>query len=165
MLIYVQDKMQSGYAYELTEPVGQNFSPLFHPELTPRQMLELGVFEGHYLNDCQDEFPKDWFVNAKLSLEKPDINCNCFKVKSRLPLGEWQRHHWIIGPDVRGWFQWYCRYYMGRRIPFIDTVQIKRWRAFNRHAAQLKKNCLLADFECRPRQRQALLQWAYNPFI
>lgn len=165
MLISVCDKMQSGYTYELTEPVGENFSPLFKPELTPQQMLELGVFEGHYLNDCQNEFPHEWFVNAKLSLETPDVNCNCFKVKSRQSLQEWQRKNWIIGPDVRGWFQWYCRYYMGRRIPFIDEVQIKRWRAFYRHVAQLKKNCALADFACRPRQRQAVLQWAYNPFI
>lgn len=165
MLIFVCDKMQSDYAYELTEPMGENFSPLFKPELTPQQMLELGVFEGHYLNDCQNEFPHEWFVNAKLSFEKPDVNCNCFKVKSRQSLQEWQRKNWIIGPDVRGWFQWYCRYYMGRRIPFIDEVQIKRWRAFYRHVAQLKKNCALADFACRPRQRQAVLQWAYNPFI
>lgn len=165
MLISVCDKMQSGYTYELTEPVGENFSPLFKPELTPQQMLELGVFEGHYLNDCQNEFPHEWFVNAKLSLETPDVNCNCFKVKSRQSLQEWQRKNWIIGPDVRGWFQWYCRYYMGRRIPFIDEVQIKRWCAFYRHVAQLKKNCALADFACRPRQRQAVLQWAYNPFI
>lgn len=165
MLISVCDKMQSGYTYELTEPMGENFSPLFKPELTPQQMLELGVFEGHYLNDCQNEFPHEWFVNAQLSLETPDVNCNCFKVKSRQSLQEWQRKNWIIGPDVRGWFQWYCRYYMGRRIPFIDEVQIKRWRAFYRHVAQLKKNCALADFACRPRQRQAVLQWAYNPFI
>lgn len=165
MLISVCDKMQSGYTYELTEPVGENFSPLFKPELTPQQMLELGVFDGHYLNDCQNEFPHEWFVNAQFSFEKPDVNCNCFKVKSRQSLQEWQRKNWIIGPDVRGWFQWYCRYYMGRRIPFIDEVQIKRWRAFYRHVAQLKKNCALADFACRPRQRQAVLQWAYNPFI
>lgn len=165
MLISVCDKMQSGYTYELTEPMGENFSPLFKPELTPQQMLELGVFEGHYLNDCQNEFPHEWFVNAKLSFEKPDVNCNCFKVKSRQFLQEWRQKNWIIGPDVRGWFQWYCRYYMGRRIPFIDEVQIKRWRAFYRHVAQLKKNCALADFACRPRQRQAVLQWAYNPFI
>lgn len=165
MLISVCDKMQSGYTYELTEPMGENFSPLFKPELTPQQMLDLGVFEGHYLNDCQNEFPHEWFVNAQLSFEKPDVNCNCFKVKSRQSLQEWRQKNWIIGPDVRGWFQWYCRYYMGRRIPFIDEVQIKRWRAFYRHVAQLKKNCALADFACRPRQRQAMLQWAYNPFI
>ena len=164
MQIIVNDKMQSGYIYELTEPEGQNFAPDFKPELTPPQMLKLGVFEGKYLNDCREEFPARWFTNAKTApLPQPDMNC--FKIKSRLSLQEWQRRGWILGPDVRGWFQWYCRYYYGRRIPEIDTRQIKRWRAFSRHAAQIRKNCPLMDFDCRPKQRQALLQWAYNPFI
>ena len=161
----VNDKMQQGYTYSCKEPMGRNFNPLFQPELTPQQMLKMGVFEGHYLNDCRDEFPTDWFQNAKVSLIRPDIQKNCFKIKSRLPLSEWQRRGWIIGPDPRGWFQWYCRYYMGRRIPDIDMIQIKRWRSFKRHQAQIFKNCVPMDFGCRPRQRQALLQWAYNPFI
>ena len=164
-MILVNDKMQSGYGYELQEEEGCNFAPDFKPELTPQEMLELGVFEGHYLNDCQDEFPSSWFVRAKLSLSKPDIKCNCFKVKSRLSLCEWQQKGWIYQPDVRGWFQWYCRYYMGRRIPTVDALQIKRWKAFKRHKAQIEKNCKMLDFECRQKQRQALLQWAYNPFF
>lgn len=164
-VIYVHDKMQQGYSYELTEPMGMNFAADFKPELTPQQMLELGVFEGHYLNDCQNEFPPTWFANARLSLDKPDEKINCFHIKSRQPLQEWQRKGWIIGPDVRGWFQWYCRYYMGRRLPEIDALQIKRWKAFKRHKAQVEQNCLVGDLDCRPRQRQALLQWAYNPFI
>ena len=127
-------------------------------------MLELGVFEGKYLNDCRQEFPSTWFTKAKTSLQStPGINC--FKLKSRLSLQEWQKRGWILEPDIRGWFQWYCRYYYGRRIPEIDKIQIKRWRSFARHAAQIRKNCLAFDYDCRPRQRQALLQWAYNPFI
>lgn len=161
----VNDKMQTGYEYGYAAPMGKNFAPDFKPELTPQDMLELGVFEGHYLNDCQNEFPKAWFKKARLSIEKPDISCNCFKIKSRQPLFVWQQKGWIYGPDVRGWFQWYCRYYMGRRVAPIDAIQIKRWRAFRRHLAQLEKNCLPCDWGCRPRQRQALLQWAYNPFI
>ena len=161
----VNDKMQSGYIYDYVEPMAKNFALDFMPELTPPQMLELGIFEGHYLNDCQAEFPKSWFANAKLSLSYPDEKVNCFKVKSRLSLSEWQTRGWIIAPDPRGWFQWYCRYYMGRRITGIDEWQIKRWRAFKRHLAQVKKNCLPLDFNCRTRQRQALLQWAYNPFF
>ena len=157
--------MQHRYAYTLTAPVGQNFAPVFKPELTPPQMLELGVFEGHYLNDCRNEFPKDWFMNAKLSIKKPDINANFFKVKSRMSLQQWQQRGWIIEPDVRGWFQWYCRYYMGRRIDKIDNIQIKRWQAFKRHKAQIRTNCMALDLECRKRQRQALLQWAYTPFF
>ena len=164
MLITVNDKMQTGYTYELSEPEGQNFASDFKPELTPQQMLELGIFEGKYLNDCRQEFPTHWFINAKISLQ-PTPRINCFKIKSRLSLQEWQRRGWILAPDVRGWFQWYCRYYYGRRIPEIDTLQIKRWRLFARHAAQIRKNCPAFDYDCRPKQRQALLQWAYNPFI
>ena len=164
MFICVNDKMQTGYCYERTEPEGQNFAPEFRPELTPPQMLELGVFEGKYLNDCHAEFPLTWFFNAKTAPQS-NAEINCFKLKSRLSLQEWQRRGWILGPDVRGWFQWYCRYYSGRRIPELDKIQIKRWRAFARHAAQIRLNCPTFDYDCRPRQRQALLQWAYNPFI
>lgn len=160
----VNDKMQRNYFYEYTALPGQDFHPLFQPELTPKEMLELGVFEGHYLTDCQNEFPKDWFIHAKLS-DQPNIDCNYFKVKSRQSLQIWQQKGWIIEPDVRGWFQWYCRYYMGRRLPLVDRIQIKRWRSFRRHKAQIIKNCFVPDISCRPRQRQALLQWAYNPII
>ena len=130
-MIIVNDKMQKGYFYERTAPEGQNFAPDFQPELTPPEMLELGVFEGHYLNDCLDEFPDAWFKKAKLCTEKPDITCNYFKVKSRQSLAVWQQKKWIIEPDVRGWFQWYCRYYSGRRLPEVDKIQNKRWKAFS----------------------------------
>ena len=157
--------MQQGYAYELSEPMGQNFAPEFKPELSPQQILEYGVFEGKYMTDCQAEFPREWFIKAKLSPQHPDHKQNCFKLKSRLSLQEWQRRGWIIYPDPRGLFQWYCLYYMWLRIPEIDHKQIQRWRAFNRHRAQVEYNCMYGDLDCRPRQRQALLQWAYNPFI
>lgn len=165
MKIIVNDLMQKNYSYFLTEPMGENFDPLFKPELTPFEMLTLGIFEGKYLNDCQKEFPSSWFIKEKLSPLKPDINCNCFKIKSRQSLQVWQQKGWIIEPDIRGWFQWYCRYYMGRRIPEIDKIQIHRWRQFKRHKVQIEKNCIPYDLNCRKRQRQALLQWAYNPFI
>ncbi len=165
MKIIVNDLMQKNYSYFLTEPMGENFDPLFKPELSPFEMLTLGVFEGKYLNDCQKEFPASWFLKEKLSPLKPDINCNYFKIKSRQSLQIWQQKGWIIEPDIRGWFQWYCRYYMGRRIPEIDQIQIHRWRQFKRHKAQIEKNCISFDLNCRKKQRQALLQWAYNPFI
>lgn len=162
--IIVNDKMQRNYKYLLKESMGQNFDAYFLPELTPMQMLKMGVFEGHYLNDCQNEFPKEWFEGAKISTI-PDVACNYFGVKSRQSLSVWRQKGWIICPDVRGWFQWYCRYYMGRRLPEIDQVQIKRWRLFYRHKAQIEQNCRQMDMSCRLRQRQALLQWAYNPFF
>ena len=163
MIVY--DKMQQGYSYECVARMGRDFATNFTPQLTPKEMLKFGVFEGHYMTDCLAEFPPDWFFGAQLSPEKPDIQKNYFKVKSRMSLQEWQARGWIIGPDPRGWFQWYCRYYMGRRLPEVDAKQIARWRAFRRHLSQVEKNCPPFDFNCRPRQRQALLQWAYNPFI
>ena len=141
--------------------MGEHFDALFQPELRPKRMLELGVFGGKYLNDCQDEFPKDWFVHAKLSVEK-DSTLNYFEVDASQPLSEWQRKGWIHAQDPRGWFQWYCRYYMGRRTPIEDLRQIKRWRAFSRHAGAIKKYCEPFDFWCRKKQRQALLHWAYD---
>ena len=165
MKVIVFDKMQQGYTYLLQEEMGKNFACDFKPELTPKEMLEMGVFEGKYLNDCQNEFPKTWFEKAKLSPQKADIACNCFKVKSRQSLSVWKQKGWIIEPDPRGWFQWYCRYYMGRRLPLVDEIQIKRWKSFIRHKAQIEKNCPPFDISCRKKQRQALLQWAYNPFL
>ncbi len=163
-MINVNDKMQKNYSYELSAKMGGDFAVDFKPELTPKEMLEMGVFEGKYINDCQDEFPQDWFTKAKLSKDKPNPELNYFKVKSRQSLQEWQNKDWIIEPDVRGWFQWYCRYYMGRRIKEVDDKQIKRWKSFKRHKAQVENNCTKNEVTCRPKQRQALLQWAYNPF-
>lgn len=165
--ICVNDTMQTGYEYILSEEMGENFHPEFRPHFSPLEMLQLGIFEGKYMNDCQTEFPHNWFWKAKISPEKPDINCNYFKVKSRQPLSIWRKNLWIApnDPDVRGWFQWYCRYYLGRRDKELDMRQIKRWKSFARHQGQILKNCSAGDLNCRPRQRQALLQWSYNPFL
>lgn len=140
----------------------QDFYSEFKPELTPKEMLELGVFGGSYLNDCKDEFPKDWFKNAKLSDHGPDAKYNFFEVMASQPLKVWQEKGWIHEADPLGWFQWYCRYYMGRRLPEEDQRQIKRWKAFSRHAGQIRKFCTPGDLTCRRRQRQALLHWAYD---
>lgn len=163
-IITVNDKMQRGYNYVLEAPMGEDFDDGFKPCFAPQEMLEMGVFEGKYCNDCKNELPKDWFLHARVC-DVADPALNYFGVKSRQPLSVWQEKGWIIGPDPRGWFQWYCRYYLGRRIEAVDAAQIKRWRAFSRHAGQIKANCKPGDLICRPRQRQALLQWAYDPFI
>ena len=160
--VRVNDTFQKRYTYELTEPAGQNFHPDFKPDLTPKEMLELGVFGGKYMTDCRDEFPADWFTHAKLCHEKHDPKLNYFKVNASLPLWAWRHKGWIYKDDPRGWFQWYCRYYMGRRIPKEDERQIKRWKAIVRHVAAVSHNCRPGDFSCRPRQRQALLHWAYD---
>jgi hypothetical protein len=160
--VTVNDRMQKGYRYELSEPVGRNFDPEFTPELTPRQMLALGVFCGKYMNDTQQEFPKSWFERAKLSLSGRDCSLNFFGVDASQPLSQWRRKGWIHPDDPRGWFQWYCRYYMGRRMAEEDRRQIRRWKAMRRHVRQIERNCEPRDLTCRPRQRQALLHWAYD---
>ena len=160
--VVVNDKMQKNYRYKLVEPMGKNFDPEFQPQLTPKQMLALGVFGGKYMTDCKKEFPKDWFEKAKLNPDEHDPELNFFKVNANQPLSVWLRNWWIHPDDPRGWFQWYCRYYMGRRIPEEDQRQIKRWKAITRHIAQVKKNCHPGDLSCRRRQRQAILHWAYD---
>ena len=163
--ITVNDLMQKGYTYELTEPVGKNFDPEFRPKLTPKEMLELGVFGGVYMRDCIQEFPSDWFASAKLSTRSDNkhiAEINYFGVNASQPLSVWCDKGWIYKDDPRGWFQWYCRYYMGRRIPVEDARQIKRWKAMVRHVAQIRNSCRVKDLACRPRQRQALLHWAYD---
>jgi len=160
--IVVNDKMQRGYRYVLTEREGQNFAPDFRPELTPREMLVLGVFGGKYMTDCRDEFPASWYAEAKLSPRGKDPTLNFYGIDASLPLSEWQKRGWIHPDDPRGWFQWYCRYYLGRRMPDEDRRQIGRWRAIKRHVAQVRKNCAVGDLSCRQRQRQALLHWAYD---
>ena len=181
-----------GTTYRLTAAPGAlDKDTRFEPELSPAEMLMLGVFEGKYLNDSVREFPAEWFVGAlhygRLSPEGADPErCNQFGTKSRQPLSVWRENAWapsaarrgrtddhyhgLLGdpernPDVRGWFQWYCRYWMGRRLPELDSLQIKRWRSFRRHAGSVKARCRRGDLTCSPRERQALLQWAYNPFI
>lgn len=180
--------MGSSYSYVLDATPG-DLPADFRPDLTPQEMLMLGVFEGKYLNDCVGEFPAEWFLGAlmtgRLSPEGPDPGrCNLFGVKSRQPLSVWRENGWAPSrgfrgddnyggvladpkqnPDERGWFQWYCRFWMGRRLSGVDAIQIRRWRAFRRHAGAIRANCQRGDLGCRPRERQALLQWGYNPFI
>ena len=141
-----------------------DFYKIFKPELSPKKMLELGVFGGSYFGKNIKEYPKTWFKNAKLS-KKFNIKLNRFRVKAGLTRKEWQDKGWIFKEDPLGWFQWYCRFSNGRRIPKIDEIQIKRWKNFTRHVKAIKNNCEEGDLTCRRRQRQAILQWAYNPFI
>ena len=159
--VVVNDRMQRGYVYYRTEPVGRRFDEGFEPELSPAEMLRLGVFGGKYMTDCREEFPRSWFSRAKLCAERHDPTLNFFRVNASQPLAVWRKKGWIYPDDPRGWFQWYCRYYMGRRS-LDDERQIARWRAMRRHIAQIRQACPRRALDCRPRQRQALLHWAYD---
>jgi len=160
--VLVNDKMQKNFVYILTEPIGKNFDPRFKPELTPKKMLLLGIFGGKYMTDCKNEFPSDWYKKAKLCPEKHKAELNFFGVNASQPLSVWRKKGWIYKDDPRGWFQWYCRYFMGRRLKMEDERQIKRWMAIKRHVVQVKNNCKKRDLSCRPKQRQAILHWAYD---
>lgn len=159
--VLVNDYYQQNYRYCLSKPTGKNFGKNFKPELTPKQMLEIGVFGGKYMSDKPKEFPKSWFNRAKISnIRDPELNY--FSVNASLSLREWLSKGWINEQDPRGWFQWYCRYYMGRRVPGYDDHQIKRWKAMKRHLSQIISNCRAGDQLCRRAQKQALLHWAYD---
>lgn len=160
-VIVVNDRMQRNYRYELTEPAGRSFDPVFRPDLSPSEMLALGVFGGRYMTDCREEFPASWFTKARLSPRRHDPKMNFFGVNASLPLSEWRRKGWIYHEDPRGWFQWYCRYYLGRRC-LDDERQIRRWRQMARHVAQVRQGCRPRDHDCRRRQRQVLLHWGYD---
>lgn len=165
--VSVNDRMQRGYRYDKVAPSGRKFDPLFAPDLTPAQMLRLGVFGGVYMRDCRKEFPASWFAGAKLQkagIYAQDPSLNFFKVRASQPLAVWRAKGWIHPDDPRGWFQWYCRYYAGRRHE-DDARQIKRWAAMRRHIAQLRSSCRPGDFSCHSKQRQALLHWAYDSRI
>jgi hypothetical protein len=160
--VTVSDKMQTRYRYVRSAPIGRKFDPAFKPELTPKEMLQLGVFCGKYMTDCRKEFPASWFTRAKLSPDGRDCSLNFYGVDASQPLSVWRKKGWIHPDDPRGWFQWYCRYYMGRRMPDEDRRQIKRWKAIRRHVGQVQAHCEPGDLTCRKRQRQALLHWAYD---
>lgn len=157
--ITTKDSLQQ-YSYDLSEPVGKNFHEDFKPDLTPQQMLELGVFGGYYFEGEQGEFPSVWFKHVRMA-DFHDPSCNYFNVDASQSREEWERKGWIHEQDPRGWFQWYCRYYLGRRTQ-DDERQIKRWKNMTRHIAQVKAHCQEGDELCRPVQRQALLHWAYD---
>jgi hypothetical protein len=176
--ISVTNRMQDNYSYTLTFNAGTKLKhggydngkkisyPDFKPKYNPGKMLQMGVFEGKYCNDQIFEFPKEWYSNMnKFSPESPNPKINYFGVKSRQSLQEWLKKKWIPcaegDKDNRGWFEWYCRYWLGRRQPLVDLVQIKRWKSFTRHYAQYLKNTKGKGKNIHPRRRQALLQWSY----
>jgi hypothetical protein len=159
--VTVSDKLQKGYRYDRVAQAGKQFAANFQPELAPKQVLALGVFGGKCLTDCTKEFSAAWFVHAKLSPKGSNPALNFFGVGASQPLSVWRQKGWVHRDDPRGWFQWYCRYWMGRRHE-DDARRIKRWKQIARPIAPLRRNCEPGDCHCRPRQRQAPLHRAYD---
>ena len=159
VIIHFNNLMQSGVYERVMPPGDMSDHPEFQPFYTPKQMLEMGVFEGKYLNSCRDEYPADWFENARLS-DVPDPKMNYFGVKSRKPSAWWAERNLFHIQDPRGWFEWYCRFWMGRRTA-DDARQIQRQRMMVRHHAQIMLHGR-GDMTHRKKQRQTLLQWSWN---
>ncbi len=151
-VVVVNDMMQSNYRYELVALPGEDFEDGFAPDLTPKEMLAIGVFGGKYMTDCREEFPSEWFTKAKLCHTRHDPQLNFFGVNASQSLIVWRKKGWIYRDDPRGWFQWYCRYYMGRRLEYEDLRQIHRWKMMTRHIVQVRKHCKTGDLLCRPVQ-------------
>lgn len=141
----------------------KSWHPEFTPSFTPEEMLEMGVFEGKYINIIKG-IPASWKKIKRVVGPKdpPDVSLNYYGVKSRQPLSAWKANGWIM-TDEGGWFHWYCLYYLGRRLGAEDDKQIKRWKSFvARHMGQLKSSCSLSDKKCNVKQRQGLLQWGWD---
>jgi hypothetical protein len=136
---------------------------MFAPCYTPPEMLQAGVFEGKYINMIEG-LPSSWYKLPTVVQPDapPDVSLNKFGVKSRQPLSTWEENGWIY-TDAGGWFHWYCNYFLGRRLDIEDDFQIKRWRSFvARHQGQIVNSGFLKAKTKRIRQRQGLLQWAWD---
>lgn len=145
------------------ESSSKEWHPEFTPSHTPEEMLKLGVFEGKYINIIKG-IPAAWKSLPKVVGPKdpPNVELNYYKVKSRQPLSVWKKNGWIM-TDAGGWFHWYCLYWQGRRLGKEDDKQIGRWKSFvARHMGQVKAGCSLSDEKCHAKQRQGLLQWAWD---
>lgn len=165
-------RSESHQPFNLTAHYGDVYSETFKPKFTPKEMLCNGVFEGRYLNSLYGCFPLEWWENASISIHTPDVTRNFFRVRSRNSLHDWiNKMDAVRSYDPRGWFEWYCFYFLGRRIEGYDDWQIGRWRKFVRHQAQLKANLVKYQHPARyydpviyPVNRQALMQWSWDPF-
>ena len=152
---------------------------IFHPNLSPKEIISMGSFGGIYFNSSNNikidyrEFPSDWFngvpENFYLS-DQYNKNVNFFKIKSGQDQDEWENKGWIHPQDPRGWFQWYCRYYLGRRTE-DDERQIKRWNNFCGKKGRWRnyiyrkifdKNTTVDDHSFSRAVRQSLLHWGYS---
>ena len=145
--------------------------PEFKPNVTPRQMFELGVFGGTYFRDIYSGVNKKHYKNrrkkyskhlkgipdSKISSKTCNITLNHFKAKSGTSLRYWESKDWIDPQDPYGWVEWYINFYDGRRTE-DDSRQIKRWAGIASKNGRFYK--MLKRHPDSNVIKQLLLQWA-----
>jgi hypothetical protein len=159
--------------------------PNFKPNLTPRQMFNMGSFGGTYWRPIYSDITKKKLKNVhkkygklfkgipdeKLSQAKYDKNINKYGVKVGTTLEFWEDKGWITKKDPYGWVEWYCNFYNGRRIPSEDVRQIKRWSRLTGENGRFRKwlvtliiknNSTWNDENISPKIRQTLQHWGYK---
>ena len=159
--------------------------PDFRPNLTPKEVLHRGSFGGGYFRRIKSavtgetysgaykEFPTDWFKDLNIPREITSaqyrLDVNRYKVKCGGSLDMWESSGWISPIDPYGWFQWYCRFYLGRRST-DDQRQISRGLGVcgkkGRFRNQLIGMCSRTqkrfdDPSVSPVIRQSLQHWGY----
>ena len=152
----------------------------FSPNKTPIEAINEDAFGGTYFRDIYSGVNGKWYrdswkefnflknINAKYySSNYYDAEVNKYGVKCGTSLRFWENKGWINGQDPYGWFQWYCRYYLGRRSS-DDERQIKRWvdirSRFKGILIKMIKNkgVKFDDYSVSPKIRQILLHWGYE---
>ncbi|GAA99042.1 uncharacterized protein L969DRAFT_606417 [Mixia osmundae IAM 14324] len=163
---------------------------LFHPNLSPEEVLRRGAFGGSYFrpieskklgkefHDDWSDLPRSWFEGLEhqkyLTNPEYDVEVCCFKSKVGQTYEAWEDQGWIkYEHDVRGWFQWYCRFFLGRRCE-DDERQMSRWKGIASKSGRFR-NTLLNKYvnqgyndidpehePISPGIRQTLLHWAFD---
>eukprot|EP01111_Echinosteliopsis_oligospora_P017981 TRINITY_DN800_c0_g1_i1.p1 TRINITY_DN800_c0_g1~~TRINITY_DN800_c0_g1_i1.p1 ORF type:complete len:160 (-),score=27.06 TRINITY_DN800_c0_g1_i1:40-519(-) len=148
-------------------------------------MIKFGSFGGGFFRpihssitkkdykDDYKEFPEEWYegvdIEKYITNEEYDVEVNRYHVKAGQSLRDWEKMGWIDPIDPRGWFQWYCRFYMGRRSP-DDDRQVSRWIGVCGPNGRWKKDLVSkilrsrktwSDISVSPIVRQTLQHWGY----
>ena len=153
---------------------------VFSPNKTPIEVIREVAFGGTYFKDIYSDINGKWYKNswkefvqlkniaAKFyASDCYDVNVNKYGVKCGTSLRFWENKDWINKIDPYGWFQWYFRYWLGRRSK-DDKRQINRWKKIvSRFRGKLVKMIRNAgskfdDYSISPKIRQILLHWAYE---
>jgi len=165
-----------------------DYHKLFKPNVSPKSVFRKGAFGGTYFRTIDSsvtgkthngrtairEYPEDWFkgldIEKKVISSKYDKKVNKYGVKCGSSLEDWENNDWIVKRDPYGWFQWYCRYSLGRRTS-DDERQIKRWLGLAGPNGRFRKRLMnmikskgkeYNDPSVSPVIRQVLLHWGYE---